>query len=261
MNRCYILTVKNVTSKVPRSQFNHQEIEELANRILAADGLLAPLILRQIDMDTLEVIAGHKAYYAAVRAREINPRAAEMVNGFVVPDEQAEAAVAQLQALYPDSAQTLLPAAAGTEDRLSNLENYLGRVLDEMRKDSRDMRKDINTLVQTITGLAEKLDKLTLASPKPAGKRKNLPPDLLLYDQDPELLKVANTSEDLEARFNQAEIKGQTAWKIVNFIKEARQVTPFTSLTDIYNRVKDLGPARIPKFVEALRLDPENLPF
>ncbi len=59
------------------------------------------------------------------------------------------------------------------------------------------MRKDIHTLAKTITGLVDQLEKLTLASPKPAGKRKNLPQDLLPYDQDPELLKVANRSEDL----------------------------------------------------------------
>ncbi len=125
MNKFSMVRVKNVTSTVLRSQFNHQEIEESANNILATDGLLAPLILRQIDMDTLEVIAGHKAYDAAVRAKEIDLEAAAMVNAFVVPDEQTEAAVAQLQALYPDSLPTPLAAATSIEDRLSNVESYL----------------------------------------------------------------------------------------------------------------------------------------
>ena len=42
MNQYYMVDVKCITSKVPRSTFNPKELEKLAQSILVVGGLLSP---------------------------------------------------------------------------------------------------------------------------------------------------------------------------------------------------------------------------
>lgn len=50
------------------SEFAVDDLENLAQSILKSDGLLMPLILKQIGPESYEVLAGDREYYAAVRA-------------------------------------------------------------------------------------------------------------------------------------------------------------------------------------------------
>jgi ParB-like nuclease domain len=84
MIKCYFVDVKNISSTLPRSMFVDSEIEQLADAILATDGLLRPLILKEIGVEKYTVIEGHREYYAAVRAKEKNLAKAEMVNAFAI---------------------------------------------------------------------------------------------------------------------------------------------------------------------------------
>ena len=76
--------LKEINSDVSRSSFSEQEIEQLADSILKNDSLLRPLIVKQTGIESFIVLDGHLEFYAAVRAREKNPRQAEMVNSFVI---------------------------------------------------------------------------------------------------------------------------------------------------------------------------------
>jgi ParB-like chromosome segregation protein Spo0J len=91
--------VKTLFSVVPATEFSKTDIEELAESILQHGGLARPIILKQIHLESLEVVAGHLSYHAAVRAREMDPRKAEMINAFVVKDDEIESIKAQL-AIY-----------------------------------------------------------------------------------------------------------------------------------------------------------------
>jgi hypothetical protein len=92
--------VKDLFSVVPATEFQKSAIEELAQSILQTGGCLArPIILKQIHLESLEVVAGHISYHAAVRARELDPRKCEMINAFVVAEDQIETIKSQL-AIY-----------------------------------------------------------------------------------------------------------------------------------------------------------------
>jgi hypothetical protein len=112
MIKCYFVDVKNISSTLPRSMFVDSEIEQLADAILATDGLLRPLILKEIGVEKYTVIEGHREYYAAVRAKEKNLAKAEMVNAFAIDTNTQQSAIEQL---------TLLSA-----DRSSNIDESIG---------------------------------------------------------------------------------------------------------------------------------------
>ncbi len=104
MIKCYFVDVKSISSTVPKSKFNQAEIDRLATAILAADGLLRPLILQQTGVEKYTVIEGHREYYAAVRAKEHDIKKAEMVNAFVIDTNFHRSAIEQLNLLTPQSA-------------------------------------------------------------------------------------------------------------------------------------------------------------
>jgi ParB-like chromosome segregation protein Spo0J len=90
--------VKDLHSAVPASEFSKTQIEELAQSIVTS-GLLRPIVIRMINIESYEVVANHLGFHAAVRAKELSPRECEMVNCFVVNAEEAAQAKVQL-AIY-----------------------------------------------------------------------------------------------------------------------------------------------------------------
>ncbi|WP_309729774.1 ParB N-terminal domain-containing protein [Chamaesiphon sp. OTE_75_metabat_556] len=96
MIKCFFVDVKSIKSDLPKSNFVESELEQLADLILATDGLLRPLILKESGTGKYKVIEGHREYYAAVRAKEKNISKAEMVNAFVIDASNQKSAIAQL---------------------------------------------------------------------------------------------------------------------------------------------------------------------
>jgi hypothetical protein len=64
MIKCFFADVKSISSEIPRTKFNESEIEDLANLILATDGLIRPLILKQNGLEQYTVVEGNLEYYA-----------------------------------------------------------------------------------------------------------------------------------------------------------------------------------------------------
>ncbi len=98
MIKCLFVDVVSIRSDIAKSEFDESKIEQLADSILATDGLLRPLILKQTGLE-FTVIEGHLEYYAVVRAKEKNPRQAEMVNAFLVNDLSQSFATEQIALL------------------------------------------------------------------------------------------------------------------------------------------------------------------
>jgi hypothetical protein len=96
MIKCFFIDVKSISSQVSISSFDESKIEQLADAILANDGLISPLILTATGLEQYTVVAGDLEYYAAVRAKEKDSRKAEMVNAFVIPPHSQQAAIDQL---------------------------------------------------------------------------------------------------------------------------------------------------------------------
>ena len=102
MIKCYFVDVKNIASDLPKSSFTESDLEQLADLILKADGLLRPLILKESGVEKYTVIEGHREYYAALRAKEKDRTKAEMVNAFVVSPNIQQSAIEQLKLLKED---------------------------------------------------------------------------------------------------------------------------------------------------------------
>jgi hypothetical protein len=111
----YLVDVSGITSTVPRSAFDADQIESLAQSILESGGLLSPIVLKQTGPESFEVLAGNLEYHAAARAKELDPRKGEMVNAYVVPPQNQAAAVAQVTPATPVKAE--VAGAGGDVDR------------------------------------------------------------------------------------------------------------------------------------------------
>ncbi len=119
MIKCYFVEVKNITPNLPRSNFQELEIEKLADLILATDGLIRPIILKDTGGEKYTVIQGDLEYYAAVRAKEKNLLKAEEVNAFVVSPNLQQSATDQLALLAGDrSENTNIPTDISTKINL-----------------------------------------------------------------------------------------------------------------------------------------------
>ncbi len=106
-----LIDVVSIISKVPRSQFEEVKLAQLAESILECEGVLTPPVLKVIGLDSYEVIEGDREYYAAVVAREKNPRQGEMINAFVVPPKYEENIRKQLAVLHRGESTPMLTVA------------------------------------------------------------------------------------------------------------------------------------------------------
>ncbi|MEG4270765.1 MULTISPECIES: ParB N-terminal domain-containing protein [unclassified Microcoleus] len=94
-----LVAVKKITSAVPRSNFAEPDLEKLAQLILELGGLINPIILRRNGMDAYEIVDGDFEYYAAAKAREINPMKGETIGAFILEPENEGLLLEQVQAL------------------------------------------------------------------------------------------------------------------------------------------------------------------
>ena len=94
-----LVLVKKITSTVPRSNFADRDLEKVAQLILELGGLINPIILRRNGMDAYEIVDGDFEYYAAAKAREINPQKGETIGAFILEPENEELLLEQVQAL------------------------------------------------------------------------------------------------------------------------------------------------------------------
>ena len=127
--------LKEINSDVSRSTFSEQDIEQLADSILKNDSLLRPLILKQTGIENFTVLDGHLEFYAAVRAREKNPRQAEMVNSFVISPKDESTVNEQINFLRKSDNLIIerLPEIEKT-DGISNWITSFENRLSEMRE-------------------------------------------------------------------------------------------------------------------------------
>jgi len=226
MTEYYLVDVKSIQSSTPRSKFKVDQLETLAQSILETGGLLSPLLLKQTGAEAYEVLAGDLEYYAAVRAKEIDPRKGEMVNAFVIPPKQQDAAVAQATLLSPapqPAATTSLatPGPAGDADlRITNLESRLDEAIRDL-KQSQD--REIKRLEQTVNDLKAQIPQRV--EPLDAFNTLSLP--------------------ELAQKLASANVRGKTAERMLKSIEKERKKSEFKSFTDIVERIDGLGDKRM----------------
>jgi len=95
-----LIDVKDIKCATPRNGFFEKDLTALADSILECDGLLKPIVLKVLALDSYEVIDGDFRYWAAVVAKEKNPRKGEMINAFVVGKKEEGRIINQLGLEY-----------------------------------------------------------------------------------------------------------------------------------------------------------------
>ncbi len=213
----YLVDVKSITSDVPRSNFEEAELDQLADLILEAGGLIKPLSLRQTGPESYEVIEGHREYFASVRAKEKNPRKGEMINAFVLNSEEEAPVIEQSEVLLPPIPPPPPPSGSTTvEPRLTNLETRLDQAIQDLKT---TQRNETQRLEDEIKALQSRL-------PQPL-----------------EPLTAFNTLDEigLVKILNRAGIKGKRADGISSKILATRKKKPFSDFTDIVSRISGLS--------------------
>ena len=219
-----LVDVKSITSNESRSNFSEADLENLADIIIETGGIIRPLVVKVTGVESYTVVDGHFEYYAAVRAREKNPRQAEMVNAFVIAPKLEDLVVKQVASLKGiDSSSKIVtpqPETTKLEPRLANLELRLEKQFNEFKSEFIQER-------QRIENQFKQLEKLI-----PQKSEQSNPLSLLnSLDKD-----------ELSIKLQRARISG--AEKLAKGIFDARRKKPkqeFEDYRDVVKSVKNLG--------------------
>jgi len=238
-----LVTVKDISSDVPRSSFSEEQLERAARLILDAGGAITPPVVRKIDFNSFEVVSGHFEYYAAVKAREIDPRKGEMLGVFSI-DPTREDAVSeevlteQIEVFKksdlpqkPDRVSPVSMASPALEQQIKDLEsrfeesikqqfkNLESRFEEQKKKMQADYEGSVGKLQRQVSDLEDRIPK-----PHP-------------------LIEALNHSSKDELMHKLSLISSVKKNVLDALSKELdeREKRPFVSFRDLINRVKGLG--------------------
>jgi hypothetical protein len=149
MIKCLFVDVKSIKSEISQDKFDRSKIEEVADLILANDGLLRPLIIKQTGLESYTVIEGNLEYYAAVRAKEKDLKKGEMVNAFLIPIDRQQLAIDQLSLLSETN-----PSPITTPTNISlSIENLGAHLASIVSQQLQPLQQELNTIRDLKSGL------------------------------------------------------------------------------------------------------------
>lgn len=232
-----LVSVKRINSSVPRSKFNEHDIEKASQAILDAEGIINPIILEKIDLESYEVFSGHFEYYAAAKAREIDPRKGEMISAFIIEDDKENSIKKQVEILrksHDDQSITITDKQSfqtvndsdkrllNMELRLTNIETRFEKQIQTLQSKHKD---EIEAVNQQLTEIKQRL-------PEPI-----------------DCLKALNTLSlsMLVSHLSRISIKNTILEKIVN---EREENGEFKSCSDVVSRIKGLGDKTMIKIID-----------
>ncbi len=138
-----LVAVKKINSTVPRSSFSDAELNRAAELILKAEGIINPLVLYKTSMESYEVVNGHFEYYAATKAREIEPRQGEMIGAFIIEPEKEEVLKEQIEVLRLKTDDT-------TKRIKEQLEQLESSFKDELRNFTKNLEEVMSKQIESI---------------------------------------------------------------------------------------------------------------
>jgi hypothetical protein len=284
-----LVAVKKITSTVPRANFADRDLEKVAQLILELGGLINPIILRRNGMDAYEIVDGDFEYYAAAKAREINPLKGETIGAFILEPENEELLLEQVQALrrcaitenlvespetgFFDENTSSQPAdsiknpvslveSSSLEQRLTNIEARLDNQINELKAEyarekqvlTQSIQEVENRILQQVpllieAGLANRINELKPQSP---------PEKQVVVEVIPEVEGLTSQSiSALEALNTLDESKmlanfqdiGLKSPVIKKIIKE-RCLQPFVSFTTAVKRIDGLTEKTMIKIID-----------
>ncbi|MEH1837598.1 MAG: Rho termination factor N-terminal domain-containing protein [Nostoc sp.] len=166
------IAVKKISSPVLRSQFSEDELTRTAELILKVEGIINPLILRIISAQLYEVVDGHFEYYAAARAKEIDPQKGEYIGAFIIDPDNEEVLQKQIELMrkrefgdndVKQKLESLTAQIAELTESVKKIENILSDVQKPKRSNQKKTQKE--------TSQESEYDSLTVAQLKEIAKQ------------------------------------------------------------------------------------------
>ncbi|MDP5015994.1 MAG: chromosome partitioning protein ParB, partial [Dolichospermum sp.] len=197
-------------------------LDSLADMIIESGGIIRPLILKPTGLETYTVVEGNLEYYAAVRAKEKNPRQCEMVNAFVISPKNEETISQQIAALkgINTSNQIVIEPrkiSISSDQSLSNQEMIvLKQQFNDLKSELAQERQERQKLYETITLIETQI-------------AKRITP-----------LESFNTLNllDLVFRLRTAGFSEAKSVQVAESLDKERKKKQFESLKDVVERVK-----------------------
>ncbi len=210
-----LVDINNIHTAQERSLFSESELQELADLMLQAGGIIQPLIVKKTGLEQYEVIEGHFEYYAAVKAQEIDDNF-EMIRAFIIPNEKENFIQEQIKLLRKKQTTTneILPANLNNwEVRLNNLELRLNDVVQNLQQQQKQKQDQLEARINQIEArINQKLEPLDIFNKLPIDK--------------------------LADALRRSGMNSKEAGKIAESIDKERKKKLFISLVDVVERVK-----------------------
>jgi hypothetical protein len=265
-----LVLVKKITSTVPRSNFAEPDLEKLAQVILELGGLINPIILRRNGMDAYEIVDGDFEYYAAAKAREINPMKGETIGAFILEPENEELLLEQRKILRSSavtenagesetlkelsiteaSVESETPQPSSSfEQRLINIEARLENQINELKAEHAREKQALAERIQEVENLisqqlpllieAQLANRIKELKSEPASEKPTMVDTVKevqkVTSQPMSLLDALNTQDEDQLKANFEDTKLVTN-KIIQQILEKRDVKPFVSFGNVMER-------------------------
>ncbi|MBW4557083.1 MAG: hypothetical protein KME59_14265 [Trichormus sp. ATA11-4-KO1] len=210
-----LVAIKKIISNKPRSLFAEDELEQAAKLILESEGVINPIVVRRTSLQSYEVADGDFEYYAAARAREIDPRKGEMIGVFIIEPENEDNLTQQIHIFRKQKDDSSKEVNFTTKD----FENFLNKLELRIEKLSRELLEEATAKVYLETQNKE-LNKKLANKVEPLEVFTKLDVD-----------KIAKKL--IKAGFN-----SKKASQVASAVVNERNKEPFKSLNDVIERVK-----------------------
>ncbi|MEG4497100.1 chromosome partitioning protein ParB [Microcoleus sp. F10-C6] len=278
-----LIAVKKIVSAVPNSNFAEPDLEKLARLILELGGLINPIIVRRTSIDSYEIVDGNFEYYAAARAKEIEPLKGETIGAFILEPENEELLLEQLEILRKTAItenagenetpkESSITEASGEnetpqpsssfEQRLTNIEARLENQINELKAEHIREKQVLAQRIQEVENLISQqlplLIEAQLANIINEFKSDHTSEKQHLLDnvqavekvtsQPISLLPALNTQDKIQlaANLKDAGLKPP----VIQLILKERDVRPFVSFANVVERIKGLTDKTMIKIID-----------
>ncbi len=239
-----LVAVKKISSSVPRSSFSEDRLERAAQLILKAGGSITPPVVRKIDLNSFEVVSGHFEYYAAVKAREIDPRKGEMIGVFSIDpaseDAVSEEVLTEQIEVFKDKEASASDRPVTEGDRIPSVSPTLAQMFKnletQIQAQSQQMREDYKRTMETsINNLQVRVGDLEDRIPKPHP-----------------LLEALNNSSKTDLMLKLESMSSVNKTVLANILSERdrQDFSEFKDFKDLVSRIKGLAEKTTIKMID-----------
>lgn len=215
-----LVEIKTITCDRACSEFDEQKIEQAAKSIIAAEGIINPILVARIGINSFKVVNGDFEYYAAVRAKEIDLAKGETIAAYIV-DEDDETIKQQIDIFRKSQIPSISPDRF-LETRITNIESRFENRLNELKEEYTNKIKDLeNNIVFINRKLPAKIEPLST------------------FNQ----AKLPELITKLERALGNKKTNQ-------NFAEQIIAGRPFKSLSDVKEKTKGLGEKTMLKIID-----------